>query len=309
MKNVLVTGGAGFIGSNLVGELLERNLNITILDDLSSGRMENLSEYADDLQFIHGTVTDRKIVEEAVNGKDTIFHLAAVPSVIRSVMEPERTNKVNISGTLNLLIAARDLGVGKFVFSSSSSVYGDTEVLPKVETMREQPMSPYALQKLAGEKYSVMFYHLYGLYTVSLRYFNVFGPKQDPDSEYSAVIPKFIMQLKSGKTPTIFGDGEQTRDFTYIDNVVMANILAAESDHSGGAVFNVACANRFSLNSLYQNISRLMNSGITPQYAPARSGDVRDSLGSIEAISTSLGYVPLVEFHEGLQRTVEYFLK
>ncbi|MCK5686767.1 NAD-dependent epimerase/dehydratase family protein [bacterium] len=307
MKNVVVTGGAGFIGSNLVEELLNRNVKVTIIDDLSSGKKANIESFFNHINFIKGSITDNEVITTALKGKDAVFHFAAVPSVFRSVQEPSRTNQVNISGTLNLLLASRDLGIKKFVFSSSSSVYGDTAVLPKVENMREQPLSPYALQKLAGEKYSIMFNKLYGLYTVSLRYFNVFGPNQDPDSEYSAVIPKFIKLLQNNKAPEIYGDGEQTRDFTYVDNVVSANILAASSDNSGGMAFNVACGERYSLNQLYGMLTDLLGSKLESTYASSRLGDVKDSLGDIGSISKQLGYKPLVDFKEGLKRTVNYF--
>jgi UDP-glucose 4-epimerase len=304
LTKVVVTGGAGFIGSNLAGELLKR-FEVTVIDDLSTGRLENLEDLRDRAEFIRGSVTDLDLLHEAFAGADAIFHQGAVPSVQRSVDNPLATNQANLDGTLNVLVAARDCGAKKVVYASSSSVYGDTPTLPKREDMIPNPKSPYAVSKLAGEYYARVFSELYGLRTVSLRYFNVFGPRQDPKSEYAAVIPRFITRLFEGMPPVIFGDGEQTRDFTFVKDVVAANILAMESDAQG--VFNIACGRRTSLNELADRITAISGMNLRPIYDAPRPGDIRDSLADISAARERLGYRPKFDLQTGLQETVRWF--
>ncbi|HEX6852048.1 MAG TPA: NAD-dependent epimerase/dehydratase family protein, partial [Candidatus Polarisedimenticolaceae bacterium] len=286
MSTYLVTGGGGFIGSNLVEALLARGQRVRVLDDFSTGRRENLAEAAawaarggGAFELLEGDIRDADACRRAVDGADYVLHLAAMPSVQRSVVDPVSSNAVNVAGTLNVLVAARDAKVKRVVFASSSSLYGESETLPKLESMPSAPISPYGLQKLAGETYCGLFWRLYGLPTVALRYFNVFGPRQDPGSEYSAVIPKFIRAIKAGRVPTIFGDGEQTRDFSFIDNVVAANLAACEAGETAfGLAFNIACGERISLNDLVRELGGFAGRPVTPAYAPARAGDIRHSL-------------------------------
>ncbi|HXG95094.1 MAG TPA: SDR family oxidoreductase [Blastocatellia bacterium] len=303
----LVTGGAGFIGSHIVERLVREGARVRVLDDFSSGKESNLESFRSELELIRGDIRDERTVAEAMKGVSVVFHEAALGSVPRSVADPRTTHEVNITGTLNILLAARDLGVRRVVYASSSSVYGDTETLPKHEEMRPSPLSPYALSKLAGEHYIEVFNHVYGFEAVALRYFNIFGPRQDPESQYAAVIPKFITALLEGKPPTIFGDGEQSRDFTYVDNVVEANLLAAEADRVSGRAFNVACGGRYSLLELLARLKEILGSTIEPVHEPPRAGDVRDSQASIEAAARALGYRVRVDFDEGLRRTVEWY--
>ncbi len=310
MANYLVTGGAGFIGSNIVRFLVNRGLDkVRVIDDLSSGRMINLNTLMDKIEFIQGDIRNIKTLKKAVDGIDYILHLAAIPSVPRSVLLPDLTNDVNINGTLNLLIAARDAKVKRVVFTSSSSIYGDSPVMPKVETMIPNPISPYGIHKLTGEYYSKVFFQLYGLETISLRYFNVFGPNQDPASEYAAVIPKFIKMILNDQNPTIFGDGEQTRDFTYVINVVKANILAAESKLDGyfGEVVNIACNDSISLNSLVDMINEILGKNVKPTYLPVRAGDIKHSLAGIQKAKEILNFSPEIMMKEGLQLTVNWY--
>lgn len=304
---VLVTGGAGFIGSNLARALLDRGDEVAVLDNFATGRKENLEEI--DVSLFEGSVEDPEVVRAAMEGAEVVFHQAALPSVKRSVDDPITTHRVNATGSLNVLIAAKDLGVRRVVYASSSSAYGNTPVLPKQEDMPPAPLSPYAVAKLTGEQYCQAFTTVYGLETVALRYFNVFGPRQDPDSAYAAVIPLFISALREGRSPVINGDGEQTRDFTYIDNVVSANLLAAAGDQrSSGRVMNVACGNRVSLNQLLAILSDLLGATeVAPIHVETRIGDVRDSLADIEAARNLIGYAPLVDLTEGLRRTIDWF--
>jgi len=303
----LVTGGAGFIGGHLVERLLSDGWRVRVLDDFSSGRDSNLAAVAKDVEIVRGDVRDEDAVGRAVAGSEVVFHEAAVPSVPRSVAEPVRTNSVNVSGTLLLLESARQAGVRRVVYAASSSAYGDTPVLPKVETMPPNPMSPYALQKYAGEVYCRLYHELYGLETVALRYFNVYGPRQDPASEYAAVIPRFITACLEGEPPTIHGDGEQTRDFTMVADAVAANVLAADAAGASGSVCNVAAGDRTSLNVLFDNIAQLCGSSLKANHGPPREGDVRDSLASLDRARERLGYEPQVSLREGLYRTVEFF--
>jgi nucleoside-diphosphate-sugar epimerase len=307
----LVTGGGGFIGSNLVEALLARGERVRVLDDFSTGRRENLArapEWAAKgggaFELIEGDIRDAGTCRRAAAGADYVLHQAAMPSVQRSVMDPVASNAVNVAGTLNVLVAAREAKVKRLVFASSSSLYGESETLPKIESMPSAPISPYGLQKLAGETYCGLFWRLYGLPTVALRYFNVFGPRQDPGSEYSAVIPKFIGAIKAGRTPTIFGDGDQTRDFSFIDNVVQANLKACEAgEEAFGLAFNIACGERISLNDLVRQLGSFAGRDVSPEHADARPGDIRHSLAGIERAERLLGYRPSVDVREGLRRT------
>ena len=313
MAGYLVTGGGGFIGSNLVEALLRAGEDVRVLDDFSTGRRGNLKDAPEwaraggaRFELLEGDVREGEICRRAVSGVDYVLHQAAIPSVQRSVKDPVATNAVNVSGTLNLLVAARDAAVQRFVFASSSSLYGESETLPKVETMPPAPISPYGLQKLAGETYCGIFHRLYGLPTVALRYFNVFGPRQDPGSEYSAVIPRFLTALREGARPTVFGDGEQTRDFTFVANVVQANRKAcAAPPQALGLAYNVACEDRISLNQLLRILGELTGRHADPAYAPARAGDIKHSLADIGRARRLLGYAPEVDLREGLRRTAE----
>ncbi len=315
MARWLVTGGGGFIGSNLVETLLRRGEDVTALDDFSTGRRSNLAEAptwakqgGGTWTLVEGDVRDLETCRRAVEGRDFVLHQAAIPSVQRSVQDPLTTNDVNVRGTLHMLVAARDAEVRRFVFASSSSLYGESETLPKVETMPTAPISPYGLQKLAGETYCRLFHRLYALPTVALRYFNVFGPRQDPGSEYSAVIPKFMAALRTGSRPRIFGDGEQSRDFTFVANVVRANLLACEAGEGAwGRAFNVACGERTTLNGLLGILGELAGVRPLPEYAQARPGDIRHSLADVAAARDVLGYRPEVDLREGLRRTWEAF--
>jgi nucleoside-diphosphate-sugar epimerase len=307
MAHVLVTGGAGFIGSHLVEALLRRSDRVRVFDNFSTGRHENVKHLHDDIELIEGDLRDFDAVRRAVAGVEVVFHQAALASVQRSVDDPMTTNAVNVTGTLHVLMAARDAGVRRVVFASSSSVYGDTPTLPKVETQAPQPLSPYAVSKLAGEQYCMAFSVVYGLPSIALRYFNVFGPRQDPHSEYAAVIPRFIDRMVRGLPPIIYGDGLQSRDFTYIENVVDANLAAADAPASCSTVFNVGAGERTSLLDLAAQINHVLGSRLTPDHHPPRAGDVRHSLASIEAISQTLGYAPRITLAEGLARTIEWF--
>jgi UDP-glucose 4-epimerase len=305
IQRVLVTGGAGFIGSHLVDALLRRGAQVRVVDDFSSGREENLAQAIDRIELLSGDFADPAIAERAVDGVDVVFHQGAVPSVPRSVAELVRTNRANIDGTLRILESARQAGVRRVVYAASSSAYGDTEVLPKVETMPANPRSPYALQKFAGETYARLYFELYGLETVALRYFNVFGPRQDPASTYAAVIPRFITACLRGESPHIHGDGEQTRDFTFVEDAVRANLAAAEAKDAPGRVFNVAGGRQTSLNALLEAIQGIVGSRVRAIHEPPRAGDVRHSLADLTQARELLGYEPVIALDAGLRRTVE----
>ena len=309
MASFLVTGGAGFIGSHLVRELLRRRQNVRVLDNLSTGREENLNGCLARIDLIWGDVRNRRAVRRAVRDIDFILHQAALASVPRSIDDPLETNQVNVGGTLNLLQAARDAAVKRFVLASSSSVYGPSPQMPKRESARPEPISPYAISKFAGEQYCRVFSQLYGLETVCLRYFNVFGPRQNPASQYAAVIPKFILALIKGEPPVIHGDGRQSRDFSYVSNVVQANILACRVPRVSSLVFNVACGKRYTINELSTRLSRILGVRDAPIHAAPRPGDVRHSLADISRARQLLGYRPDVSFESGLERTVAWFKK
>lgn len=309
MALYLVTGGAGFIGSNIVEELVKRGDKVRVLDNFATGKRENLVPFMDKIELIEGDIRSYHIVREAMQGVDFILHQAALPSVPRSIKDPITTNEVNVTGVLHILDAAKDAKVKRVVFASSSSIYGDVDVLPKTEDMLPRPLSPYAVSKYSGERYCQVFTKLYGLETVCLRYFNVFGPRQDPASQYSAVIPKFIKTIKSGESPVIFGDGEQSRDFTYIENVVQANLLACEKSDEDitGEVFNIACGKRVTVNEMVKSIKKLLNSDVEIKYNKQRMGDVKHSLANIGKAQQFLGYRVKVDFNEGLKRLVQSF--
>jgi UDP-glucose 4-epimerase len=306
-QTYLVTGGAGFIGSHIVERLAREGHHVRVLDNLWSGKEANLQSIPGDIELIRADICDAQAVAEATRGVDVVFHEAALGSVPRSVADPMTTHEVNLTGTLNVMLAARDAKVRRVVYASSSSVYGETPVLPKHEQLTPQPLSPYALSKLAAEHYIRVFHHVYGLEAVSLRYFNIFGPRQDPESQYAAVVPRFVTALLEGKRPVIYGDGLQSRDFTYVENVVNANLLAAEAEGVAGQAFNVACGGRYSLLELLSKLKEIIDSDIDPIHEAARAGDVRDSQASIEKASKVLGYHVSVGFEEGLLRTVEWY--
>ncbi len=307
-SKVLVTGGAGFIGSNLAEELIRQGARVTIIDDLSTGFRENLEEISGSFEFVEGDINDDEAVKKAIEGAEIVFHEAALPSVPRSVEDPVRTHRVCTDGTFNLLVKAREHNVRRFIYAASSSAYGDQPVLPKVETMRTDPLSPYAVAKLTGELYCRAFNNVYGLETVSLRYFNVFGPRQNPGSPYSGVISRFIDALMKGVNPMIYGDGEHSRDFTYISNVVDANIRAALSTKGIGESINVANGDRTTLNQLLDVLKNITGSTETiVDYQPARNGDVKDSQADNRRAVECLGYSEIVGLEEGLRRTIEWW--
>lgn len=308
MALYLVTGGAGFIGSHLVEKLLSLGERVRVLDNFLTGKRENIAPFLGEIEFLEGDIRDYEVCHRACEGVDFILHQAALPSVVRSIEDPRTTMDINLGGTLNLLLCARDCRVKRFVFASSSSVYGDDDSLPKKEGREGNPLSPYALSKKAGEDCCRLFYQLYGLSTVSLRYFNVFGPRQDPSSQYAAVIPNFIFRLLQGKEPIIFGDGEQSRDFTYVANVIEANLLAVKADDSvSGQVFNIACGQSFSINSLVEELDKLLGTKIKPVYAEPRPGDIRHSRADISKAHKMLGFEPLYPFQTGLLETINWF--
>src|SRR5712691_8994565 len=303
----LVTGGAGFIGSNTVDELVSRGHSVVVLDDLSSGKEDNLAEIRNKITFIKGSVTDIEVVRKAMHEAEYVLHLAARTSVPRSVKDPIETNRINIDGALNVLVAARDAKVKRVVFAASSSAYGETPTLPKAETMQPQPISPYGVTKYVGELYGQAFGRCYGLENVALRYFNIFGPRQDPGSPYSGVLAKFCTAFLENTQPVVFGDGEQTRDFTYVENAVQANLLTCEAPNVTGKVFNVGCGRRVSLNQVLEALGKITGKTLEAKYDPPRDGDIRDSQADIAQAREYLGYDPQVSFEDGLARTVEWY--
>jgi len=309
MALYLITGVAGFIGSSLARALLFRGQQVRGVDNFSTGRRENLTEIRDRIDFHEADITDLAAMHRACAGVDFVLHQAAIPSVPKSVLDPLGSNRANVDGTVNLLVAARDAKVKRVVYAASSSAYGDTPTLPKHEAMKPDPISPYAVAKLAGEQYMISFYRCYGLETVCLRYFNIFGPRQEPSSPYSGVLAKFITQMLRGDRPTIFGDGEQSRDFTFIDNAVAANVLACEApaQKAAGQVFNVATGRRVTLNETCALLQSLTGYREKPIYGPERGGDIKHSLADISKAEAALGYEPMVNFEDGLRRTVEWY--
>lgn len=303
----LVTGGAGFIGSHVVQHLLQRGERVRVVDNLCTGSIERLGRLRSTIDFVDADLADPKVCDRVVDGVTYVLHQAAIPSVQRSIRDPLTSNRANVTATLNLLESCRTRRVERVIYAASSSVYGDTAVLPKQEDMPANPLSPYALQKFVGERYARMYHELFGLETVSLRYFNVFGPRQDPQSEYSAVIPKFINKLLNDETLTIFGDGDQSRDFTYVDNVVEANLLALKATGAAGKVCNIGCGTRISLNQLVANLEKIIGRKANVEYQPARPGDVRDSQADITRAKNILDYSPQISIEDGLRKTVDWF--
>ena len=309
MALYVITGIGGFIGSSLARELLQRGEQVRGVDNFSTGRCENLTPILGQIDFREADILDLDAMKSACAGADYVLHQAAIPSVPKSVLDPIGSNRANVDGTVNVLVAARDAKVKRVIYAASSSAYGDTPTLPKIENMTPDPISPYAVAKLASERYMISFYRCYGLETVALRYFNIFGPRQDPSSPYSGVLAKFITQMLSGHQPTMFGDGEQSRDFTYIDNAVEANLLACgvPATQAAGKVFNVATGRRITLNETFKLLQELTSYSGSPIYAAERGGDIKHSLADISQAEQCLGYKPKVDFEEGLRRTVDWY--
>lgn len=307
MATFVVTGGGGFIGSNIVEALVHKGEAVRVVDNFSTGRRENLSGVRKDIELIETDIRALPGLERAFKGTDYVLHQAALPSVPRSIADPVTTNEVNVAGSLNVLVAARNAGVRRVVVASSSSVYGNTVELPKKEAMTPSPLSPYAVSKLTAELYAGVFYRLYGLEVVILRYFNVFGKHQDPNSEYSAVIPRFCKSILRNEPPVIYGNGEQSRDFTHVANVVHANLLACSSTDAPGRVMNIAAGEKTSVNTLFANLKEVYHSPVSASYAPERKGDVRDSFADISLAHKHLGYRPVMDFSKGLRDTAEHF--
>jgi len=307
MSKFIITGGAGFIGSNIAKSLVERGDTVKVIDNLTTGYKKNLDEIIDKIEFIQNDIRDLDMLQKEFAGFDYVLHQAALASVPWSVADPIMTNQNNIDGTLNVLVAARDQKLKRVVFASSSSVYGEAIEEYKIESLPANPLSPYALHKLSGEIYAKLFHQLYGLETVCLRYFNVFGPQQDPNSQYSAVIPKFIGAMLKGQQPVVFGDGEQSRDFTYVANNVEANIMAAESSRGAGEVMNIACGNSITLNELIRLINQELSKDIKPIYQEPRAGDIKYSKANIDKAEKVIGYKPKINFEEGLKETIKWY--
>jgi UDP-glucose 4-epimerase len=307
MERFLVTGGAGFIGSNICRKLVSEGCFVRVIDNLLTGKKSNLAGIIDELEFIEADMGDEKIARAAMKNIDVVLHQGALPSVPRSVDDPAATHRHCVDATFTLLLTARDAGIKRFVYAASSSAYGDTPTLPKVETMSCEPLSPYAAAKLVGEYYCSVFCRIYGLETISLRYFNVFGPNQDPTSQYAAAIPAFVTAILKNEQPTIYGDGTQSRDFTYVDNVVEANLLAARAEKTGGEVVNIACGQVVTINEIIDMINIITRKNIKPRYAPSRPGDVKHSLADITLAGKLIGYKPVVKFREGLEKAIVWY--
>ncbi|MFZ3020484.1 MAG: SDR family oxidoreductase [Minisyncoccia bacterium] len=304
-KKIIVTGGAGFIGSHIVDALIELGVDVVVIDDFSTGRRENIEHILDKIKLVEGSILNTDLLKEIFKGAFAVIHMAALPSVPKSIELPMETKMANSVGTLSVFIAARHAGVDRVIYASSSSVYGDTPVLPKVETMATNPLSPYAIHKLTAEMYGKIFNSIYDLKTIGLRFFNIFGPRQNPNSPYSAVIPKFISQIKRGETPVIFGDGEHTRDFTHVKNAVEANLKALFATEGFGEAYNVASGGQISLNQLVDKINKELGTDISPIYVPPRNGDIKDSYADISKAKKTFGYEPVVGFDEGLRITIK----
>jgi nucleoside-diphosphate-sugar epimerase len=307
MSRYLVTGGAGFIGSHIAGELVQKGHSVRIIDNFSTGKRENISSFLDEVELVEADIREFRACREVVEGMDFVLHQAALTSVPLSIENSLLTNEINITGTLNLLVASRDAKVQRLIFASSAAVYGDDSRLPKTENMEGVPISPYALSKRVGELYCRLFTQLYGLSTVCLRYFNIFGPRQDPFSQYASVIPNFIRKMTKGKKPTVFGDGEQSRDFLYVSNVVDANILASQASKVSGEVFNIAGGEKTAVNSLVEELNKVLNKEIKPSYDDPRPGDIKHSYADISKAGKMLKYKPTVSFSEGLSETVRWY--
>ncbi|MCZ6815314.1 MAG: SDR family oxidoreductase [Planctomycetota bacterium] len=303
----LVTGGAGFIGSHLVEKLVGDNARVRVLDNFTTGKRENIAPFLDRIELIEGDIADPDICRRSCDGVEVVFHQAAMPSVPKSVEDPVTSHRTNIDGTFNLLVAARDAGVRRFVYAASSSAYGETETLPKIESILPDPLSPYGVQKLTGEQYCTVFAKCYGLSTLSLRYFNVFGPRQDPKSQYAAAIPAFITAILRDEAPLVYGDGEQTRDFTHIDNVVHANMLAARADETQGEVMNAACGERITINEVIAEINRVLGKQVKSKHVDERAGDIKHSWADIGLAERLIGFKPLVSFAEGLRSVIDWY--
>ncbi len=307
MEKFLVTGGAGFIGSNICKRLVEEGCFVRIVDNLLTGKKSNLDTFIDKVEFIEADMGDDTTARSAMRDIDVVVHQGALPSVPRSVDDPAATHKHCVDATFTLLLAARDAGIKRFVYASSSAAYGDTPTLPKVETMSPAPLSPYAVGKLVGEYYCSVFHEVFGLETISLRYFNVFGPYQDPTSQYAAAIPSFVTSILKDEPPTIYGDGEQSRDFTYVDNVVEANLLAVRAKHTAGEVLNIACGEAVTVNKIIDMINEILGRNIKPIYTDPRPGDVKHSLADITAAEKLLGFKPIVDFKDGLKLAIDWY--
>jgi len=307
MEKFLVTGGAGFIGSNICRKLISQGCFVRVVDNLLTGKRSNLNDISDDIEFIEADMGDEEVARTSMKDIDVCLHQGALPSVPRSVDDPALTHKHCLDATFTLLLAARDAGIKRFVYAASSSAYGDTPTLPKIETMLTRPLSPYAAAKLAGEYYCSVFYSVFGLETVSLRYFNVFGPHQDPTSQYAAAIPAFVTAVLKDQSPTVYGDGEQSRDFTFVDNVVEANLLAARAEHTAGQAVNIACGQAVTVNQVIDMINSAVGKKVKPIYAESRPGDVKHSLADISLAEEVIGYKPVVQFEDGLKLAIEWY--
>ena len=307
MERFLVTGGAGFIGSNICSKLVSLGCFVRVIDNLLTGKKSNLAGIIDKIEFIQADMGDEKIARGAMKDIDIVLHQGALPSVPRSVDDPAATHKHNVDATFTLLLAARDAGIKRFVLASSSAVYGDTPTLPKIETMPQKPLSPYAVSKLVGERYAEVFYKVFGLETISLRYFNIFGPNQDPTSQYAAAIPAFVTAILKDQQPTIFGDGRQSRDFTFVDNVVEANLLAARAKHTAGEALNIACGQSVTVNEVIDILNELLGKNIKPIYTDPRPGDVKHSLANISLAQKTINYKPKIQFKQGIQLAIDWY--
>jgi nucleoside-diphosphate-sugar epimerase len=307
MKRCLVTGGAGFIGSNLCRRLVKEGYAVRVLDNFLTGKRSNLADLAGKIELIEADMGDPKVARAAMEGVDVVFHLGAVPSVPRSVADPLCTHVNCVDATFTLLLAARDAGVGRFVYAASSSAYGDSPTLPKVETQPVNPKSPYAVSKLVGEYYAKVFFEVYGLQTISLRYFNVFGPYQDPASQYAAAIPAFVTSILRDQSPVVYGDGEQSRDFTFIENVIEANLCAARAAQTAGQTVNIACGERITVNEIIRLINQLVGKSVAPRYVPSRAGDVKHSLADIQLAQKLIGFRPVMDFRQGLEIAIDWY--
>ena len=307
MDKFLVTGGAGFIGSSICRRLVAEGCFVRVVDNLLTGKRSNLADVIDKIEFVEADMGDPEVARSAMKDVDVVLHQGALPSVPRSVDDPAASHQHCVDATFTLLLAARDAGIKRFVYAASSSAYGDTPTLPKVETMPTDPLSPYAVGKLVGEYYCSVFSKVFSLETISLRYFNVFGPRQDPASQYAAAIPAFVTAILKDRPPTVYGDGEQSRDFTYIDNVVQANLLAARADKTNGEVVNIACGEAITVNAIIKLINELLGKDVRPNYDPPRPGDVKHSLADIAAAKELIGFEPVILFREGLERSIDWY--